>query len=94
MTANLQTPRLTVRQAAQLMNVSERSVYKVRAIFRVRPDLEPVIWDGTMSIDEAHRVAFGRAKPTPMDRLVKAWNAVSDAERAMFVAHVTEANNG
>lgn len=89
MTANLQKASLTVRQIAQLMNVSERSIYKCKAIMRVRPDLEGPIMAGTMSIDEAHRIAFGRPKPTPLDRLVKAWNAVTDDERAMFVRHVT-----
>lgn len=94
MTANLQKPGLTIRQIAQMMNVSERSIYKCKAIMRVRPDLEAPLMNGTMSLDEAHRIAFGRAKPTPLERLVKAWNAVTDEEREMFVRHVTGGAHG
>jgi hypothetical protein len=59
--ANLQS-RLTVKQEAKLMNVSERLVYMAGKVLRLRPDLEPEIAAGRMSINEAHRIATGKPK--------------------------------
>ncbi|MEX0319029.1 MAG: hypothetical protein AB3N21_13810 [Ruegeria sp.] len=81
--ANLR-PRVTVKQAAELMNVSERSVYLARAVNRLRPDLATEIEAGRLSINEAHRIATGKSKPTCWDRLVKAWSAASPAEQKRF----------
>lgn len=81
MTANLQ-PRMTVRQAATLMNVSERSIYMARAVHRLRPDLAMEIDAGRLSVAAAHRIATGKGKPTSWDRLVAAWNSATDDDRA------------
>lgn len=81
-TANLQSPRLTVKDAARLMNVSERMVYVAGVVLRLRPDLAAKVEAGTMSMNEAHRIATGKAKATSWDRLVRAWNNASDDDRA------------
>jgi hypothetical protein len=80
---------VTLKQAAQIMNVSERMVQKASVVMRLRPDLEPLLWNGQMSMDRAYRIARGlpeRTKPTSWDRLVQAWNAATDEdrERMMF----------
>lgn len=81
--ANLQS--LTVKQAARLMNVSERSVYMARTIVRKRPDLALLIEAGTMSLNEAYRLVTGKKKDTPFERLVRAWNAASPLDRRQFL---------
>jgi len=84
-TANLQ--RITVRQAAEIMNVSERSVYMARKLARLRPDLEDEVVAGRLSLNAALRIAEKRAsEPQPrLSALRKAWAACSDAERNEFV---------
>ena len=77
---------MTVKQAAELMNVSERTVYMAKKVLRLRPDLEPEIMAGKMSLAEAHRIAIGRPKPTNWNRLVRAWCAATDDERARLLA--------
>jgi hypothetical protein len=57
MTANLQ---FTVRQAARLMNVSERSVYMARKVQRLRPDLADAVIRGEISLNRAYLIATGR----------------------------------
>ncbi|MFN4160117.1 MAG: hypothetical protein ACK4GO_17215 [Gemmobacter sp.] len=74
--------RITVKQAAALMNVSERSVYMARVVQRLRPDLALKLDAGTMSVAEAHRIATGKAKATSWDRLLSAWNNATDDDRA------------
>jgi hypothetical protein len=74
-----------VKQAAELMKVSERGIYMARKVLRLRPDLEPEIMAGRMSINEAHRLATAKAKPTSWDRLVKAWNSATDEDRERLV---------
>lgn len=82
MTANLQTTaNLTVKQAAILMNVSERSIYMVKKVLRLRPDLKNEIAAGKLSINAAHRIATNKLNPTSWDRLLTAWNAASAADR-------------
>ena len=76
--ANLQ---LTTKQAARLLNVSERSVYLARRVRLLRPDLEPRIMGGELSLNEAHCIATGKAKPTSWDRLASAWRNASDEDR-------------
>lgn len=62
--ANLQTG-LTVKQAAKLMNVSERSVYMAARVQRDRPDLAAQCEAGTLSINAAYLQCPGIKKPTP-----------------------------
>jgi hypothetical protein len=89
--ANLQTGRLTVRQAAQLMNVSERSVYTARRILRSGgAELIESIESGEMSLNTAAK-ALDRGKNSQPDRLAalcQAWERASDDERARFLAKV------
>jgi hypothetical protein len=61
-TANLQG--LTVKQAAAMMNVSERTIYTGRTVWRRAPHLERPIMAGTMFLNEAYRLATNKAKPT------------------------------
>lgn len=76
--ANLQ---LTIKDAARLMNVSERSVYTAKRIARLRPDLTAKVEAGEMSLRQADMIATGKAKPTSWDRLVTAWNNATDDDR-------------
>ncbi len=84
-TAKLQ--RITVRQAAEIMSVSERTVYMARKLARLRHDLEDEVVAGRLSLNAALRIAENRApEPRPqLSALRKAWAACSDAERNEFV---------
>lgn len=70
------------------MNVSERMVYMARKVARLRPDLRPEIMAGRMSVNEAHRLAANRTKPTSWDRLVSAWNSASEDDQGRFLVIV------
>jgi hypothetical protein len=85
----LKKAKVTTKQVTALMNVSERSVYTARKVMRLRPDLEPAIMAGRMSLNEALRVAEERVKPTSWDRLVKAWSAATDEDRARLLHAAT-----
>lgn len=93
MTANLQ-PKLTVKQRAELMNVSERLVYMADKVMRLRPDLEGEIMAGRMTVNRAYQIATGAKKPTSWDRLVTSWNNASREERALFLAHILPSTGG
>lgn len=60
MTANLQ---MSVKDAALLLSVSERSVYTARKIARLRPDLVPRIMIGDLTLNAA--VALIEPQPLP-----------------------------
>lgn len=83
---------LTIADAAEAMNVSERQVYLARAVMRLRPDLVPEIEAGRLSINAAYRLANGKAAPdarsTTWDRLVAAWNAASEEDQARFIVQL------
>ena len=92
-TANLQARpqrRLTTRDAARLMNVSERMIYKIRQILRVRPDSGPLMRNGSMNAHEAWRIAFAKPKPTSWDRLVKAFLNATPDEQGQFIAIIDQ----
>jgi len=61
MTPNLQTP-LTVKNAARLMNVAERSVFMAKAVWRLLPDLGREFAADRMSVAEAFVVAARDAR--------------------------------
>jgi hypothetical protein len=85
MTANLQTG-LTVKQAAQLMNVSERSVYLARKLARSgRADLCAAVERGELSMHAAlQQIEPPRRKDT-LKPLLLAWNAATQSEREAFL---------
>lgn len=87
MSANLQT-RMTVKQLAKLMNVSERLYYMVQRVRRLRPDLLPEVEAGRLRVHAALCIAENRPKPTSWDRLVKAWNAATDEDRERLSVHI------
>ncbi len=88
MTANLQA-KVTVKEAAKLMNVSERSVYMAMKVLRSgRQDLIDAIDKGEISTNKAVSMLENKAKPTKYDRLVKAWNACSEEEKARFLVAI------
>jgi hypothetical protein len=63
---NLQTGGgLTVKEAAKLMNVSERSVYLAAKVIRLRPDLAERIERGEMKINQAIRIIDGKTARPP-----------------------------
>ncbi len=84
MTANL---HITVKQAAALMNVSERMVYEARRLYRTgRADLIEQVKAGTLSLHRALILA-GVKQPkikTSFDVLKFAWISASNAERQSF----------
>lgn len=61
-TANLQTPRtlVTVKQAAEMMNVSERLVYMIAWVEQNAPDLIPAVEQGNLSVHAATQIAKAR----------------------------------
>lgn len=87
-TANLQH-RITVKQAAKLMNVSERSIYMAAKICRIRPDLEPEVMAGRMSLHEAYRLVTNRPRATKFDKLLSAWRNASEDDQARFLAQTS-----
>jgi hypothetical protein len=82
------SPGITRKQAAQIMNVSERMVSMASTVLHLRPDLEPAIMAGTMSMNAAYCLATGKPKPTSWDRLVRAWNNATDDDRANLLAQI------
>lgn len=82
------SPRVTRKQAALIMNVSERMVSMASTVLRLRPDLEPALMAGTMSMNAAYRLATGKPKPTSWDRLLSAWNSATDDDRANLLAQI------
>ncbi len=88
MTANLQT-KITVMEAAKLMNVSERSIYMASKVLRSgRQDLIDALEKGELSINKAVSMLENRPKLTKYDRLVKAWNICSEEEKSRFLVAV------
>lgn len=72
---------MTVKDAARVMNISERTVYKASKVRQLRPDLGEELMAGRMSMDEAYRIATGKPKETSWDRLARAWNSATDDDR-------------
>ena len=88
MTANLQA-KVTVKEAAKSMNVSERSIYLARKLLRSgRQDLIDAVKKGEISTNKAISMLENKPKPTNYDRLVKAWNACSEGEKARFLVAI------
>ncbi len=86
MTANLQTHRLTVRQAAAAMNVSERSVYTAgRLMESGRGDLVKAVEQGRMSLHAAMREIDGPKPKDGLRGLARAWAAATEEERETFL---------
>jgi len=83
-TANLQS--LTVKQAARVMNVSERSVYDAgKLIATGRTDLIEKVERGEMRLNRALILAGVRAKPKKGNTLLNAWRKASESERNEFI---------
>jgi hypothetical protein len=91
-TANLQSmPRLTIKQAAKLMNVSERLVYMCKRVRRLRPDLYERIERGELSVNAAMRIVDGTKPQDRFAALCRAWNRASDDEQARFLVILGDA---
>ena len=89
MTATLR-PRLTIEQAAKLMNVSERSVYLARELIRTgREDLCAKVEAGQLKILDALRLAKPEKYVKRRDRLRElrnVWRLATSEERAAFLS--------
>jgi hypothetical protein len=72
----------TVKEAAELWGVSERTANMLRTVQKLRPDLAAAAADGEIAISSAYRTATGR--DSTWERLVQAWNKASDEEREQF----------
>jgi hypothetical protein len=94
--AKLQSqPSMTVKQAARMMNVSERTVYTAKELLATgRDDLIEQVEAGKLKLFRALKLAkpekYAPASPDPARylALVKAWNACTDDERALFAAKI------
>jgi hypothetical protein len=81
--------RVTVKQMADAIGISERMVYIARRLDRSgRKDLVAAVKRGEIKLHEALRVADGKPKPTSFARLVTACNRSSNDERQRFLSHV------
>ncbi len=90
--ANLQSmPRLTIKQAAALMNVSERLVYMCKRIRRTRPDLAAAVERGELSVNAATRIMDGTKPPDRFGALCRAWNRASESEQGRFLVILGDA---
>jgi hypothetical protein len=81
---------MTVKQAATLMNVSETSVRKARAVLAMRPDLAPAIEAGTLRLDRAYRIATGKKPSSRVDRAAALWRNMTADERSAFAVRISE----
>jgi hypothetical protein len=94
MTAALQA-QFTVKQAARLMNISERMVYMARELVATgREDLLEQVEAGKLSTLGALKLAKPEKYDKPKDRftaLVRAFNACDDDERDRFVFEILRA---
>ena len=79
---------MTVKQAAELMNVSPRMVYMAREVNRLRPDLVPELEAGRMSMNQAWLIARGKQPPTKREKFIRAWNALDEDDQGWFVAQL------
>ncbi len=88
MTANLQT-RMTVKQAAKALNVSERGIYDAKRLIRTgRTDLVAAVERGDMSLNKALLITKEKKQPaSAYQRLILAWNACSEDEQGRFLVH-------
>jgi hypothetical protein len=99
-TANLQSHqlRLTVKQIANLWNVSERMIYSARELIRTgREDIIAEVMAGRLKMHPALKLAkpekYGdgrnyRPGDDAYSALVRAWNRCSDDERSLFTARL------
>jgi hypothetical protein len=73
---------LTVKQAAELMNVSERSVYLARKLMRSgRADIIAAVERGELSMHAALQQIEPPRQKSTLKPLVLAWNAATPSER-------------
>lgn len=83
--ANLHVSKFTVRQAAEMMNVSVRSVYDARKLLQSgRDDLVAQCESGKLSIHRALILAGLKKSPVKVS-LRNAWASASEKERTEFV---------
>ena len=90
-TANLQS-RMTIKQAAKLMNVSERGVYMaIELLGTDRDDLITAVKRGEIKLHAALVVAkperYGKAK-NGLSALTRAWRSATEGERVTFLRQV------
>ena len=74
---------ITVKQAARVMNVSERLVYMARRIRHEAPDLAPAIEAGHLSLHAATRQLDARQGRT--QTMQRVWHRATTAEREAFL---------
>lgn len=89
--ANLQVGRMTVKQQAASLELSERNIYKARLVHRTRPDLGQKVLAGEMTVHRAWLEATGREPPSTRDKLWAAWKAASADEKSEFIAMIWDA---
>lgn len=82
---------MNVKQAAKLMNVGVASVYKARQVEELRPDLAERIDRGELSVHAAWKEATGHRDPTRYERAVRAFNALTEDEKARFLLALNRA---
>ena len=93
MIADLQTRHLTVREAARVMNVSERGVYLAHELERTgRMDLYRAVESGTLSLHASLKIAKPEkyAKSTAPAQARNAWSKLIDDERLAFLDWIVE----
>jgi transposase-like protein len=88
-TANLQG-WVTVREAARLMNVSERSIYMARQLLRSgRGDLVQAAERGEISLHAALQVIAPKRPKDGLAPLIRAWNSATETERLVFLLQIS-----
>lgn len=82
--ANLQ--KVSVKQAAKMMNVSERMVYEAARLRRSgRVDLIQQVEAGELILHRALILAGLKREPDKLRALCNAWTRCSEGERAQFI---------
>lgn len=83
-TANLQKG-LTVKEAAKLMQVSERQVYYAQKLRRSgRADLIAAVQRGEITLHAALRQVYPPPPKDGLKALLRAWQGASEEERTHF----------
>ena len=76
---------ISVKEAAQLMNVSERIVYMMRDVHKLRPDLADECAAGRMSANKAWLIAKGKKAPSKLEKLISGWNSADPETQNEFI---------
>jgi phage/plasmid-associated DNA primase len=72
--------------------ISAEMVRKASAINKYRPDLAPSVMTGSLTIDQAYRMAM--TQPTKLNTMLSSWRSSTEDEKAAFLKAIVSAEAG